>query len=176
MIIVEVFAQGGSFSNVASMSDVAGDTFSRCGTLYNGGTTSYFDVWYAANITGHASQAITPVYTGTPGYALLAAQEFSHLSTCRPSQGDNFISGSVSTITSSTMSPTAASDLIIGLAYLGSGAAAPTSPLAVITGNSATDTDGYTQMIAGLAGATTFAGTANATAPDNAWIDLVAFH
>lgn len=88
---------------VSSISDTAGNTYARCGSVYQPSSNFTQETWVAYNITGNASNVITATYSGAATYRGMVAHQVSGLATSSAydKQATNF-----ATSTSATVGPT----------------------------------------------------------------------
>lgn len=67
--------------SVSSVTDTAGNTYVRAGSAYTQASGTEMDVWYALNITGHASNVVTVTFSHGVAYRTVLAHQYSGFAT-----------------------------------------------------------------------------------------------
>lgn len=103
--------------NINSVTDTAGNSYAKAGTTQGGDSNHDNEIWFTANpITGHASNVVSVVFSGTPSFVDLSQSEFSWsgaASIAYDAEAAHALdAGPV--YTSGSLTTTAADDLIIG--------------------------------------------------------------
>jgi hypothetical protein len=118
---------------VASVSDTAGNRFIRA-FAYNHASQP-IELWYARNVTGHASDQVTVSYASGGGFPYLAVAQYSGVSTTTVLDALAWGTGNATSATSSSISTLTANQAIVAFGSSSSG------------GSSAVAITGYTRRL-----------------------------
>ena len=103
---------------VSSISDTAGNTYTKAIQQDRSAGTQNVEIWYAQNITGNASNVTTATFTGDTSDRGISVSEFSGISTNSPLEDTSYNSSSIEKIhTSGVATLSAQEGLVIGCAY-----------------------------------------------------------
>jgi hypothetical protein len=103
--------------NISSISDTAGNGYAKAGTTQGGDSNQDNEIWYTANpITGHATNVVSILFSGTPSFVDLAFAEFSWsgVSSISYDAESTHALPNTTSLVSNTVTTTAADDLILG--------------------------------------------------------------
>lgn len=115
-IIVSVSSYTATKQTVSSITDTAGNTYTRCGNREAGDASHDQEVWVAANILGNASNVVTVTFSGSAAWRYVIAAQYSGLATSSPYDVGSalIITASGTTHTTNTAVTTVANELCFG--------------------------------------------------------------
>ncbi len=76
LIVVSAYGYGGGYPYVSSIADTAGNTYTRA-DRYTRDAAVCQEVWYAYNITGHASNVVTVTFNSSVIYRQIGVHQYS---------------------------------------------------------------------------------------------------
>jgi len=103
--------------DVSSITDTAGNTYTKAGTTQGGDANQDNEVWYTASpITGNASNVVTINFSGTASFRLGSVSEFSHptATACAYDAEATHAMTNGTSLVSNSVTTSAADALIIG--------------------------------------------------------------
>ena len=111
LLVLSASVYSGATSHITSVTDSGGNTWTRIGAYFVSGHNSNGEMWYAAN-----AKAATSVVVNTTNavIASMAVQEFSGISTTSPLDVSAGTSNTSTAASSGSVTPTAATDLVVG--------------------------------------------------------------
>ncbi len=115
-IIVSVSSYTATKRTVSSITDTAGNTYTRCGNQEAGDASHDQEVWVAANILGNASNVVTVTFSGSAAWRYVIAAQYSGLATLSPYDVGSAlrITASGTTHTTNTAVTTVVNELCFG--------------------------------------------------------------
>jgi len=115
-IVVGVSSYTATRRTVSSITDTAGNTYTRCGNREAGDASHDQEVWVAANILGRANNVITVTFSGSADWRYVIAAQYSGLSTASPYDAGSglIVTANGTTHTTNTSVTTAADELCFG--------------------------------------------------------------
>lgn len=119
LVVCGVNRQTGS--NVSTVTDTAGNSYGRIVNAFTIGT-ALIDVWYAFNITGHASNVTTVALSSGSIYASVTCSQFSGLGTSASFGANSNATGTGTAISSGSVTTTGSDSVIYAYAMNGNGA------------------------------------------------------
>jgi len=105
-------------SNTAiTVTDTAGNTYQQLGSDYmEAGNTNRLAIWYAYDITGHASNVVTAALTsGTAGYFMISVREFSGFGSADPGGASAGADGNGTAPTTASLAVTGPEAVIVAI-------------------------------------------------------------
>jgi hypothetical protein len=105
----------GSPYTVTGVSDTAGNTYTRQGSVVSGdaGVNHGVECWAAFNITGHAANVVTVTFSGGATYRKLAVAEYDDIA-AYDAQSVGNVSATGTVQTTATVTTTNAKDVLLG--------------------------------------------------------------
>jgi hypothetical protein len=138
LIVVGISDYTGGATNVSSVTDSKGNTYTRVTGISGAGAGTTIELWYSYNVTGGASLTVTVNFAITQRSAVVA-QEFSGVSTVSPlDQSSSYLLSANSSLTytsAATPTTTTANQLVVALVCDTSG------------GNTYTAGTGYSNLV-----------------------------
>lgn len=121
LIVVACSQVNNSTQTWNTPTDTAGNTYVNIAACRNASFRGTMDVWYAANITGHATNVVTVTTGSIVGYSVIAVT-YSGVTTSSPlDQGAIGTSSAASSVTSASFTP-ATDGLAVAFGQTGNGA------------------------------------------------------
>jgi len=122
-------------SLVSGVADTAGNTWTQAGSEYADAADNRFRIYYAYNITGHATNVVTVTLSGSSDYRGLVVQEFSGILTSSDPLGGTAAAESATgtALSSGLVTIGSASDVIVAIGL------ASTVPITMGTGFTGTN-------------------------------------
>jgi len=117
IIVASHVYNGPPSSPVTSITDTAGNTYTRCGAVEGFSSSASQEMWVATNITGHASNVITIHRSAESGYPRISVAQYSGLATsgvCDASSTRNSTASSTTHTSNSTATTAQANELVVG--------------------------------------------------------------
>lgn len=110
LLVVGVGAGSDSIT-ASSIANTAGDAFTQGTSCRVTGNSDFTDVWYAKNIAGNSSDAVTVTYSATVAFRNITVAEYSGADTSSPFEvcATGVVTGT--TVTSGSFSPAAANNV-----------------------------------------------------------------
>ena len=162
LLVLSASVYTGATNQITSVTDSAGDTWTRIGSYFASGHFSDGELWYAAN--AHAVSTVT-VHTASAVSMVFQAQEYSGVATTSPLDGSAGTSATSTSANSGQASSASANELAVGfvaghgnaepITVSGSGYTAQSQQTS--TGTAVTVVAGY--KVLPTSGAQSFAGT-----------------
>lgn len=121
-LLVAAIRGGNNSLTVSTVTDTAGNTFTQCPSARSN-TSNMTDIWYAKNITGHASDVVTVNYSGGATFQGVIAMQFVGLSTTSPQDTSANGHATGTSVTSGSFTPAGAGEVAVVVASPSSGAA-----------------------------------------------------
>jgi hypothetical protein len=114
LIVVCVAQASTTLDNqVTGIADTAGNTYAK--VVSSGGSPGNLEMWYAYNITGHATNTITATYTAARSFRRIIARQYSGIITTDPKDKTDTGTGTdTSPVTGATDTTTQANELLLG--------------------------------------------------------------
>jgi hypothetical protein len=114
-VLVFVANYTGGNAAVTSVSDVAGNTYARCGSAFNNSSAT-IEVWASYDVTGNANNTVTATFNTSAAYRRIIAIEVTNLASYDIQATNTSTSASLSTGT--TASTAQADEYLVSFFYL----------------------------------------------------------
>ncbi len=111
LLVVSASEYVGASNHITSVTDSAGNTWTKLLDTYTSGHNSDGALWYSAG--AHSTTSVT-VHTASAASIAISAQEFSGVATASPVDGSSAVSNTGTTASTGAVTPTAAGDLAVG--------------------------------------------------------------
>lgn len=120
-IVVFVSSDTATRRSCSSLADTAGNTYTQCGSVYQGSSTHEMSMWVATNITGNASNIVTATFSGSAAQRCIGVLQYSGLAAS--SVYDVESTGrsqdySLLFTTNATATTTVANEVVVGAWYI----------------------------------------------------------
>jgi hypothetical protein len=124
-LLVVLVKHGTDFSTTATLSDTAGNTFTRVGNLaVNSPNLGASELFYARNVSGNGTNVITATFTASVSYREIVVGQWSGVDTVSPldaAPDPTIVDTGASSVTSAQFSTTQADELIVGAVSIAAG-------------------------------------------------------
>lgn len=112
-LIAIVYSTWASAASDSTVADTAGNTYTpvAAGVVQQGNNA--VEIFYAYNITGHASNVVTATYADTVSYRAITVLQFSGLGTSDPLEDSDSATGNGTTQSTPTLTRTSSDALIV---------------------------------------------------------------
>lgn len=116
LIVVLVRANTSTNPFVSSITDTAGNTYTRISNLSGGGDTS--ELWYAKNTSGNGSNVVTVTFNGTYATWSGSTAQYSGCDTSSPLDATASATANSTSVTSSSFTTAQADEVIVGASQI----------------------------------------------------------
>jgi fibronectin type 3 domain-containing protein len=111
LLVVSASEYVGATNHITSVTDTAGNTWTKLLDTYSSGHNSDGALWYSAG--AHPTTSVT-VHTASSASISISAQEFSGVATASPVDGSSAASNTGTTASTGSVTPSVAGDLAVG--------------------------------------------------------------
>lgn len=112
-------------NTTATVTDTAGNTYTDGGSgrLTQSSDSGFLQLFYAYNVTGHASNVVTATFSSSQDYKAVVAAEYSGVKTSASpvDTGNTGTAGATNSVTSGAFTPSAANEIAVACAGLNVG-------------------------------------------------------
>lgn len=113
LIVVIGTCRGGDGTDITSITDTAGNTYTRITGTYNS-FAGGIEIWYAKNITGNASNVVTINFNGSYSYRGIRVHQYSGCDTTSPLDQSAVGTGTSTAPATASVTTTQANEVLVG--------------------------------------------------------------